>query len=336
MCPEKAKPKGLYILDPGSYDLIYGEQERADLAALVDVYAPQQTRESILENPGLLGAAEVILSGWGAPVMDSAFLAAAPQLKAVFYGAGSIRGVVTEPFWDRQVLICSGWAANAQPVAEFTIAQILLCLKRVWQHASATRSERQFARRFRVPGAYESMVGIISLGMVGRRVRELLRPYDLKVLAYDPFVAPAEAEELKIELCSLDDVFRRADVVSLHTPWLKETEGMVTGALLASMKPGASFINTSRGAVVREGELIDVLRKRPDLFAVLDVTYPEPPEPESPLYELPNVLLTPHIAGSMDGECRRMGRYMVDEVRRYVCGLPLRWAISREMAARLA
>jgi len=171
---------------------------------------------------------------------------------------------------------------------------------------------------------------------VGRRVCELLSAYDLKLLAYDPFVAPTEAAKLNVELCSLEEVFGRADVVSLHAPWLTETEGMITGAHFATMKPGASFINTSRGAIVREGEMIEVLRARPDLFAVLDVTYPEPPVPDSPLYTLPNVILTPHIAGSMDGECRRMGRYMVEELRRYVKGEPLRWSISRERAAVLA
>jgi phosphoglycerate dehydrogenase-like enzyme len=111
---------------------------------------------------------------------------------------------------------------------------------------------------------------------------------------------------------------------------------MITGAHLASMRPGATFINTARGAIVREGEMIEVLAGRPDLFAVLDVTYPEPPEPGSPLYTLPNVVLTPHIAGSMDRECERMGRYMVDELERYLAGEPLQWAISREEAANLA
>jgi phosphoglycerate dehydrogenase-like enzyme len=139
-----------------------------------------------------------------------------------------------------------------------------------------------------------------------------------------------------VELLPLDELFRRADVVSLHTPLLKETEGMITGAHLASMKPGATFINTARGAIVREKEMIEALKKRPDLQAVLDVTHPEPPEPGSPLYTLPNVILTPHIAGSMDGECRRMGRYMVEELRRFVDGKPLRWQITREMATNRA
>ena len=328
--------KGLYILDTSSYDLIYGQAERIDIAELVDLYAPQQTRHSVQQNPGILHEAEVILSGWGAPLMDGAFLAAAPRLGAVFYGAGSIRGIVTEAFWDRGIVICSGWAANAEPVAEYTVAQVFMCLKRVWQYARDVRDARKFLRHLKVPGGYESTVGIISLGMVGRRVCELLRLCDLKLLAYDPFVAPAEAAKLNVELCSLEEVFRRADVVSLHTPWLKETERMVTGAHFASMKPGASFINTARGAIVREGELIEVLKARQDLLAVLDVTYPEPPAPDSPLYTLPNVILTPHIAGSMDGECRRMGRYMVEELRRYVKGEPLRWSISRGRAVSLA
>jgi phosphoglycerate dehydrogenase-like enzyme len=102
------------------------------------------------------------------------------------------------------------------------------------------------------------------------------------------------------------------------------------------MKPYATFINTARGAVVREPEMIEVLRARPDLVAVLDVTYPEPPAPDSPLYDLPNVIYTPHIAGSMDHECYRMGQMMVDELRRYVNGQPLRHALSREQIARMA
>jgi phosphoglycerate dehydrogenase-like enzyme len=139
-----------------------------------------------------------------------------------------------------------------------------------------------------------------------------------------------------VELCSIEDVFRRADVVSLHTPWLKETEGLITGAHFAAMKPGATFINTARGAVVREDEMIQVLKQRPDLFAVLDVTYPEPPEPGSPLYSLPNVVLTPHIAGAMGTECRRMGCLVVEELQRYLNGEALQWAINRQQAAVMA
>jgi len=158
----------------------------------------------------------------------------------------------------------------------------------------------------------------------------------VKVLVYDPFATEVDAGKLNVELTSLEDLFARSDVVSLHTPWLKETEGMITGKLLSSMKCRASFINTSRGAVVNESEMIEVLASRPDMQAVLDVTWPEPPAADSPLYTLPNVALTPHIAGSQDLECRRMGRYMVQELRQFLNNGMLSWEISEEKSASLA
>ena len=117
---------------------------------------------------------------------------------------------------------------------------------------------------------------------------------------------------------------------------MTSTVGMIRGSHIAIMKTGASFINTSRGAIVREQEMADVLQMRPDLFAVIDVTWPEPPSVESPLFTLPNVFLTPHIAGSMDNECRRMGQTMVEELQRYLKNEPLRYEITRERAAILA
>lgn len=329
--------KGLYILNEKSYEKIYGPEEREDIAKLVDIYAPLQTSESIMKNPSVLKEADVIFSGWGAPKMDEEFISYARNLRAVFYGAGSVKGIVSDAFWDKGIIITSAYAANAIPVAEYTLSQILFSLKKGWQFALSIKKERKYPTvKETVPGAYKSIVGIVSLGMVARRVCNLLKNFDLKVIAYDPFVSEEEAAKLGVELCSLKDIFRRADVVSLHTPWLKETEGMITGIHFESMKSGATFINTARGAVVREHEMIDVLKKRPDLQAILDVTYPEPPEEGSLLYTLPNVILTPHIAGSMDRECNRMGRYMVEELERYIKGEPLNWQISRERAAILA
>jgi len=268
--------------------------------------------------------------------LDEDFLAAAPNLKAVFYAAGSIRGFATDAVWDREIVICSAWAANAVPVSEYTLAQILFSLKRGWHHALTIKREQRWTKQATVPGAYDSTVGIISLGMIGRLVVERLRPFDVKIVAYDPFVSEETAADLGVELCGLEDLFKRADVVSLHTPKLPETLGMITGAHLASMREGATFINTARGAIVRETEMIEVLQGRPDLCAILDVTDPEPPVEGSPLYALPNVILTPHIAGSMDTECRRMARYMIEDYKRYLAGEPLLWQISREKAKTLA
>lgn len=330
------KPRAAYITD--RFDLIYGPDEQAAIAELVELVASPQTADAVAGLPAWLGEVEVILSGWGAPRLDDAFLNACPQLRAFLYGAGSVRAVVTDAFWERDIILCSAWAANAIPVTEYALATILLSLKRFWSFAQAVRRDHAYPDRQgeRVPGAYRSTVGLVSLGMIGRLLAERLNTFDLHVIAYDPFARHDEANALGVELVSLPELFARADVVSLHTPWLPETEGLITGTLIAAMKPCATLVNSSRGAVVAEDEMIAVLSQRPDLWAVLDVVWPEPPAPDSPLFTLPNVILTPHIAGSMADECHRLGQYMIDELQRYLAGEPLRWALTRAQAARMA
>ena len=149
-------------------------------------------------------------------------------------------------------------------------------------------------------------------------------------------VAPAEVAALKAESVPLHDLFERSDVVSLHTPWLPETEKMVGASLLRSMKRGATLINTARGAIIDEDALCVVLRERPDLTAVLDVTHPEPPVADSPLRSLPNAVLTPHIAGSMGPEIARMGQWMSAEMLRHLRGRPLRHQIDPAALSRMA
>ncbi|MEZ4870600.1 MAG: hydroxyacid dehydrogenase [Caldilineaceae bacterium] len=328
--------KALFLLHADAYEKIYSLAQRAEIAQMVQLVAPPQNAQSIATNPALLQEVEIIFSGWGMPRMDERFLAAAPNLKIVFYGAGSIKHCTTPAFWARQLPITSAYAANAVPVAEFTLAQILLALKKSWQHALAIKAAKHYPPRLPVAGGYGSTVGVIALGMIGRMVCRHLQHFALKVIAYDPFIRADEAAALGVELVSLAAIFERADVVTLHAPWLPETVGLITGAHLAAMKEGAAFINTARGALVREAEMIQVLQQRPDLLAVLDVTYPEPPAPGSPLYTLPNVILTPHIAGSMDSECQRMGQIVVDELKRFLAGEALHWAISEAQAAVMA
>lgn len=328
--------KALFLLDPEPYDLIYGPGECTELGQMAEFYALPQTRQSVLENPAVLSQVEVIFSGWGMAVLDEAFLAAAPNLKAVFYGAGSVRYFMTEAAWQRGITVVSAYYPNDIPVVEYTLAQILFSLKLGWRYVFEVKRLGAYPPRVAGPGCYGSTVGLVSLGMIGRMVAERLKTFDLKGIAYDPFVTQAQAGPLGVTMCTLEEVFRQSDVVSLHTPWLPETVGMITGELLRSMKRDATLINTARGAIVREDEMVAVLQERTDLTAVLDVTWPEPPDPGSLLYTLPNVILTPHIAGAMGLECRRMGCLMVEEFKLYLEGKSLNWAISRERAAVMA
>jgi phosphoglycerate dehydrogenase-like enzyme len=334
------KPKGLFILPSDSFDLIYGQEERESLGHLFEIPSFTIDPREINHYRNLMLEAEVIFSGWGAPRLDETFLSAVPRLRAFFYGSGGIKGIVTEAFWKRNIPICNAAGANAIPVSEFTLAQIILSLKRAWYFMHGVRESHRDGYSYpgaaAVVGTYHSTVGLVSMGMIGRMVREKLRTLDVQVLAYDPFLSPEEAVALDVEACSLEDIFSRSDVISLHTPWLPETEEIITGRLLESMKQGATFINTARGAIINEAEMIEVLQKRSDLYAILDVTYPEPPPKDSPLYSLPNVVLTPHIAGSVGQECRRMGKWMVEEAERFLLGQPLRWRLSEERLPILA
>ncbi len=328
--------KGLYIMDKVSFHKVYPQSVREEIESYAVIDFPPMDASEALDQKEKLEEVSYIFTGWGAPLLDEGFLEAAPSLEAVFFGAGSVKHIITPEFWTKKIKMTSAYAANAIPVSEFTIAQILFSLKKGWYYISRIRKEKKIVTKIPVPGAFRSTVGLVSLGMIGRRVAELLQSFDLEVLAYDPFVSREDAEKLGIRLVTLEELFIQSDVISLHTPWLKETEGMIDGSLFRKMKEGATFINTARGAVVNEEDLIEVFNERSDLTALLDVTHPEPPVDGSPLYEMENVLLTPHLAGSMDRECGRMGRYMVEELKRFVKGDDLKWEITEAKAAILA
>lgn len=296
------------------------------------------TPATLADHAEWLADIQVIFSTWGMPCLTPEQLALMPNLQAVFYAAGTVKGFAS-PLFDRNITVVSAWAANAVPVAEYTLSQILFGLKLGWQHRRQLQENpgQQGWKHLPTPGVYGATVGLVSLGMIGRKVCQLLKPFQIRKLAYDPFVRDETLRELgAVRADSLEEIFATGDIVTIHTPWLKETEGIVNGKLLSLMKPNATFINTSRGALVKEDELIEVLTARPDLTAVLDVTWPEPPPADSPMYRLPNIVLTPHIAGSMGDEVLRMADLMIEEFLLWAEGQPLRYAVTRELMARIA
>jgi len=318
--------------------IVYSEEAQRKVRSLIDLYWPFESGQGLLKRPGILEPAEVLMAGWGCPRLDSTILDAAPNLDAVFYAAGTVEPIVSQALWERGITLTCANEANAIAVADFTVAEIVFSLKHGWYfHREFTRRRSAGLRslwRYRLQsrGTYGSTVGVVSVGAIGRRVCELLRSYEVEVIAHDPFLSPGEGNALGVTMVSLGELFAESDVVSLHTPLLDSTDGMVTGALVKTMKPHATLINTARGRLIREDELIRVLKRRRDLTAVLDVTATEPLEKSSPLFDMRNVILTPHVAGSHMHECWRLGDYMVEELERYVKGEPLKWAVSRERA----
>lgn len=336
--PSFVPPPALFLVEPWLRDLVFDDPLRERLGRALRFLTPPLAAENHATiDRAVREKVEVIVASWGMPQLNQEFLERYPALRAVFFAGGSVRAFVTPESWARGVRVVTAAGANAIPVAEYIFAQVVLCLKQAWPQANAVRQQRGYRHHVhQPPGAYRSTVGLIALGHVGRLVAERLRSLEVTTIAYDPYVSEAEAARLGVRLGSLEEVFASSDVVSCHLPELPETAGLLKAAHFRSMRAGASFVNTARGTVLREGELVAVLRERPDLFAVLDVTEREPPLAESPLYDLPNVMLTPHLAGSIGGECRRMGRWVTEDVERYARGEPLANEITQSGMAHAA
>lgn len=284
-----------------------------------------------------LASADFLITGWGCPPITADVLDLAPRLQAVLHTAGSVKALLSPAFWERGLAITSAAAANAVPVAEYTVAAILFAGKNVFGLRDRYHSTRHFtlAEVQTGVGNYGRTVGLIGASRIGRRVIELLRPFDLEVCLFDPYVDAAGAAELGVRLVDLDTLLRTSDVVSVHAPANPRTDRLVGAEQLALMRDGATLINTARGSLVDTDALIGHLQAG-RLYAVLDVTEPEPLPTGSALWELPNTFLTPHIAGSHGNELARMGDCIIDELERFLSGRPFAHAIAASDLDRVA
>jgi phosphoglycerate dehydrogenase-like enzyme len=294
--------------------------ERLDAATDIVDREPLDT----LDGPradAVLADAEILLGHWGCPTLTADVLGRAPRLRMFAYAAGTVKWQVVDEVWARDLLVTSAAAANAVPVAEYTVAMIVLANKGVPLFAARERDPEA-----RVPLGHHvsnlgKKVGLVGASLVGRHVIELLRAYDLEVAVSDPYLDPAEARRLGVGLMGLDELCAWCDVLSLHAPEVDATRGMIGAEQLALLHTGAYLINTARGRLVDHEALLAELESG-RLAAVLDVTEPEPLPPDSPLRQLPNVLLTPHVAGATGTELWRLADLAVEEIERYASGRP--------------
>ncbi|MER6786129.1 hydroxyacid dehydrogenase [Streptomyces sp. NPDC000658] len=336
--PSASLPRAVFAMDPVHLPLLFPEPLMARLRRTAEIDTALVVSD--FSDPAAVTAladAEVLITGWGCPRLDEGAAASAPRLRTVLHAAGSVRSLVGETLWERGVAVSSAVTGNAVPVAEYTLAMILLAGKDVFAH------RERFRRTHAQPTPAETAttgnlgrtVGVIGASRVGRRLLELLRPFDFDVLLHDPYVDAAEAAELGARSVSLEDLLRRSDIVSLHAPDIPETRHLLDRARLALVRDGGVLVNTSRGALVDHAALTDELVAG-RLHAVLDVTDPEPLPADSPLYRLPNVFLTPHIAGSLGNELERLGRIVVEELERLADGQPLAHEVRHADLAKVA
>ncbi|MBQ8747979.1 MAG: hydroxyacid dehydrogenase [Clostridia bacterium] len=309
------------------------------ISAIAKLDPTPYSKSSVISAPAEFADTEILFSTWGMPQFSAEEIRTyLPKLKCVFYGAGTVQAFA-RPFLECGVKVFSAWAANAVPVAEMTVAQIILANKGYYltsrlYHEKGRRAACDAFETCR--GNFGETVGIIGAGMIGQLVIRMLKAYKLNVIVFDPFLPDEKAMELGVQKCDLPTLFRRSLTVSNHLANNAQTRGMLNYALFSQMRQNAVFINTGRGAQVVEEDLVRILTEREDITALLDVTNPEPPVEGHPFYTLKNCILTPHIAGSAGDEVARMGEYMLHEFEAYLSGNPLRYEVTEQMLETMA
>ncbi|MDQ0540938.1 phosphoglycerate dehydrogenase-like enzyme [Curtobacterium flaccumfaciens] len=312
-------PRRLPIAFVGSgemFENLFPTSVRTELQALEGVEffhdsgAERTARETVLA-----------VTGWGSPRFNAPVLSRYPHLQGIVHATGSIRPIVTDDVWRRGIEVCNNANLNAIPVAEYTFAMVVAAAKGILPPSASGRP---------APGTYGLTVGIVGASRIGRATIKLLRALDALILLYDPYVDGAEAASLGATRVDLPALMRQSDVVSLHVPALDSTRHLIGEAELRQMRPGATLINTARGAVVDTDALVRTLREG-SIQAILDVTDPDPLPCAHPLRHLPNVTVTPHVAGSMGRELWRLGSGVVENVRDFIQTGHLPHQITREL-----
>ncbi len=300
--------------------------------------SPRTDKSNIELHKDFLKDCEVAFATWGMPELSEEEIKKyLPKLKVLFYSAGTVQ-YFAEPFLNCGVRIFRAFAANGVPVAEYTVSQIILALKGYFQGAKRYKSHHTYSVRHTADcvGAYGANVGLVGLGAIGSLVAEKLKDYDVHVMAYDPFVSEERASELNARLCTLETLFKECDVISSHLANKKELKNIFDSKLFGLMKSHSTFINTGRGDQVDEFALAGSLLRHPSRTAVVDVMKNEKFPYVSPLFWCPNVIITPHIAGSLGNETERMADYMIEQFDNYLKGELTEYEITKQMLKTMA
>jgi phosphoglycerate dehydrogenase-like enzyme len=301
---------------------------------------------NVIEHPGdepathadllaILPQAEACLTSWGVAQLDAKVMAAAPCLKAMAHMGGSVQRFVSNALWERGVQVTTAAPVLAEDVAITTLGLMIVGMKRIWPLGQHIRQggwrESPYwpARELR-----HKVVGIVGASNVGRHLMRLLKPFEVQILLYDPFLSAAASTELGAEKVELEELLRQADILSLHAPAKPETYHLIDADGLTLLKDDALIINTARGTLIDEPALIAELSKG-RFFAFLDVTDPEPPAADSPLRSLENVVVVPHLAGCIE-DCTHMGDMAVEELRRFFAGEPPLYQITPQVLQRVS
>ncbi|MCS7234846.1 MAG: C-terminal binding protein [Armatimonadota bacterium] len=217
-----------------------------------------------------------------------------------------------------------------EEVSDHALALVLACARKVVWMDRRVRAGRWDARdAVPVRRLSSQVLGLVGFGKIPRLVARKAQAFGLRVLSFDPYVAPSAMRELGVEPVGLRELLERSDYVSVHAPLTPQTEGLIDEAALRWMKPTAYLVNTARGRIVDEEALVRALERGWIAGAALDVLPTEPPPPDDPLLRLDNVVLTPHVAFYSEESLQELQRKVAEEVVRVLTGQPPRYPVNR-------
>jgi len=286
-------------------------------------------------KPTLAGA-DIAITSWGSQSLTADVLDVAPNLQLVIHAAGTVKPIVTDDLWDRGIRVDASTKPLGIGVAECALGFAISASKNFFNVNADIHNGGFRERRGECRELYELNVGVISAGFVGRHFIKLMGNFGVNIMLYDPFVTAEQAEAMGAKKVELEELFRESDILSVHAPSIPATYHMINADTLKLMKQDAILINTSRGSLIDEKALYEHMAAGNLRYACLDVFDPEPPLADNPLRTLPNVIMTPHLAGLANNGRLRIGAHVVEEIELFLKGEPLSCEVKKEMLATMA
>ncbi len=225
-------------------------------------------------------------------------IAAAERLKVVGRAGSGLDNVDTAAATRRGIVVMNTPGGNTVTTAEHALSMICAMTRRIPQATASMRAGKWEKDKFMGVELYNKMLGIVGVGQIGGYLAKLAQGIGMSVLAYDPYLAEERAHKMGITMVDLEELFRRSDIISVHTPLTSETRSLINAQAIAKMKPGVMIVNCARGGIVQEGDLCEALKTKRVAAAAFDVFEEEPLKPDHPLLTLDNFICTPHIGAS--------------------------------------
>ena len=339
------KLKILSIVRPSDYEVLFTPESDRALRDMGEVTFRGQERISSEELAEWIRGYDWLVGGWGTPLFTDKVLAAADRLKLYVHTAGSVKGILPPAVFEQGITVTHAAGAIATGVADLCACTIWMMLRQPHKMDQALKAGKSWAEAkeaaisFLKPGLGREFtgqrVGVLGAGHTGRTFIRLVRKLGCEVWVYDPYLSEERAAELGARKAELSEVLAMCPIVVCHLPTTEETFHMLGACELALLQDGAIFVNTARSRVIDMDALLAELQSG-RFQAALDVFDQEPLPEDSPFRRLDNVLLTPHIAGGTIEARARQGRYMVEEMRRFLAGEPLQYQVTGDMLATMA